>query len=144
MAKDDRLYARFDRPPIVDVEPYLESAISFVSHELRHGFAYLVYWPKAGLMKAGYSSHPARYRKWARRGAILIGFWQSRGNGVHDEEKWQSVLERHGRRAFANREQSFGFTGNGAAWTEFYSLDEQGANDVLRLVAEVPYALVQD
>ena len=106
-------------------------------------FVYVVYWPDSGIIKAGVTFNPGRWRKFCRRGAILLAVIP--GAGVRIEKTLEDEFALSGVRAFSSWEEATPWLGaGGCGYTECYRVDEDDMHRLASFIREVDSALVQD
>lgn len=127
---------------LLDLEPIVEEAIPYTVDRVGARLTYLVLWPKAGLVKAGFASTRSRYRLWLNRGAKLIGLWVGGTPRSRTEKDLEVMLASLGTRAFASKSDvPARFVGLGG-YTEFYQLDDEAVAALSAQIEETPLVLV--
>lgn len=119
--------------PFDDWMPVSDHLFPFVGDWVTGGICYIVHWPKYGVVKAGSTAYPSRYRKFVHRGAELVYVRQGTKelSGLHDELAWQRLMRDLGGEGFGSKAESLRFLGDGSGWTECYMLGD----DALGLLA---------
>jgi hypothetical protein len=80
--------------------------------------AYVVAWPD-GIVKAGYSQNPSRWRGFIARGANLLALSE-----IKTESEYRGIIEEFGELAFDHATEAVEHLGSGSGgWTECYRID---------------------
>lgn len=105
-------------------------------------FVYVVYWPKTRVIKAGFTTYPKRWRKFCRRGALLLAVMP--GRDVRTESLLAERFAAIGKPAFKSWSEAISHLGaGGSGYTECYRLsDTNDLSAALDYMQEVDGALV--